>query len=606
MCRRRPSLSLRLLPCLGALLLGLPAPAMGWQSLTSQEGVPLRWYQSQIDYTPGLPGPSLPAGQDEGLSAAIQAAFDRWQAVECDLCFAEQGPSCPPEPCARHPLGLRFSARAPATVGTPCVLGLSAEPGCALDGRDPGALVFIRDPADWPFGSGLLALTLVSHRAEVGAIEAAAVLFNDAHHAFCLGPCGGARQHLPSVLTHEIGHVLGLDHSDLPGAAMGGALGWGDQGPASLSEDDRSGICHLYRVDARPQAAGPCAEGSEDRGCDGGPRQGHAAALLCLLLCVSGGLWGRRGGRGLAGGALVALICWPSPAHAFKQATAKSGAHMRWYAGNIPYTIDKDALSTEGIGQAQLRQITADSFAAWQAVPCELCHDPNGLACEPVACKAHPLGLSFAFKGFAEKLPMGLGCADGSPPPAGCAPDPAALAACEGAPNGNQITVVREAEQWCFGSHTIAMTLVSANEVSGEIADADILLNAAWKVFCAGDCVASGWDLQNTLTHEIGHFIGLDHSAAPEATMFGGAAAGETSKRSLEDDDVQGVCRSYRQAWQAQGCPPVEDTCCQAGAPGASHNPAPGALAALLLAWALLMARRKTPRVRQSGVRSRG
>ena len=52
-------------------------------------------------------------------------------------------------------------------------------------------------------------------------------------------------------------------------------------------------------------------------------------------------------------------------------------------------------------------------------------------------------------------------------------------------------------------------------------------------------------DALNTLTHEAGHFLGLDHSSDHEATMYAQAPPGEIKKRSLETDDKNGICFLY-------------------------------------------------------------
>src|SRR5207302_1668178 len=46
-------------------------------------------------------------------------------------------------------------------------------------------------------------------------------------------------------------------------------------------------------------------------------------------------------------------------------------------------------------------------------------------------------------------------------------------------------------------------------------------------------------DIQNTITHESGHTLGLDHTTDPNATMYATAPEGETSKRVLGSDDIQ-------------------------------------------------------------------
>jgi hypothetical protein len=49
------------------------------------------------------------------------------------------------------------------------------------------------------------------------------------------------------------------------------------------------------------------------------------------------------------------------------------------------------------------------------------------------------------------------------------------------------------------------------------------------------------------LTHEAGHFLGLSHSPDPTATMKAvySAASDGTSFRTLEPDDVAGICDVY-------------------------------------------------------------
>jgi hypothetical protein len=113
----------------------------------------------------------------------------------------------------------------------------------------------------------------------------------------------------------------------------------------------------------------------------------------------------------------------------------------------------------------------------------------------------------------------------------------------------------------------------------GSILDADIELNNVNYTFTTDPAHATARDhtsiadLENTLTHELGHVQGLAHTCydgttktrpvddtgAPipdcnpslplsitEATMYPYAlTAGETSKRNLSSDDVAGVCNVY-------------------------------------------------------------
>lgn len=52
-------------------------------------------------------------------------------------------------------------------------------------------------------------------------------------------------------------------------------------------------------------------------------------------------------------------------------------------------------------------------------------------------------------------------------------------------------------------------------------------------------------DLQNSMAHEFGHALGLEHSDDSEATMAATTSEGETAKRDLHPDDVLGVVSLY-------------------------------------------------------------
>ncbi len=112
---------------------------------------------------------------------------------------------------------------------------------------------------------------------------------------------------------------------------------------------------------------------------------------------------------------------------------------------------------------------------------------------------------------------------------------------------GNQNLVLWEESNWTESTDAIAITVVSPDPNTGEILDADIVMNGQHFRFDIlsnpNDTVA---DVQNTLTHEVGHLIGFNHETdEPAATMFPNAVPGELDKRDLHPDDIAGLCAVY-------------------------------------------------------------
>jgi hypothetical protein len=104
---------------------------------------------------------------------------------------------------------------------------------------------------------------------------------------------------------------------------------------------------------------------------------------------------------------------------------------------------------------------------------------------------------------------------------------------------------------------TLAVTLTTS-QIQGSqsvITQADIIFNPNPSGMCFVATPVSGGtlppcpnpsdsaqDLQTVLTHEIGHFFGLDHSAVVAATMFPFAP---TVRETLSYDDVAGISNTY-------------------------------------------------------------
>lgn len=111
-------------------------------------------------------------------------------------------------------------------------------------------------------------------------------------------------------------------------------------------------------------------------------------------------------------------------------------------------------------------------------------------------------------------------------------------------PNAN--VILFQDTKWVYHgpNDTLAKTTVTFDHETGEILDADIEVNHAYNELTVHDDNVV-YDLRSIMTHEIGHFIGLDHTPDTEATMFAAYDEGDTKQRTLETDDVDAACEVY-------------------------------------------------------------
>jgi hypothetical protein len=159
------------------------------------------------------------------------------------------------------PVEIDLAARAWSTI--PCT-GLRLRYGGASTsppGDDGASVVYVHEIA-WPpaLTAGALAQTVL-HTDAQGGLRDADVHVNAVDWVFSEDGAKG-RPDFRSIVTHELGHAIGLAHSTDPAATMwasyGGGLAW-----RSLEADDRAGACALYPGQGAPGCpADPCPAGT--------------------------------------------------------------------------------------------------------------------------------------------------------------------------------------------------------------------------------------------------------------------------------------------------------------------------------------------------------
>lgn len=110
-----------------------------------------------------------------------------------------------------------------------------------------------------------------------------------------------------------------------------------------------------------------------------------------------------------------------------------------------------------------------------------------------------------------------------------------------------------------FDASALAVTTVTFAPSSAAIYDVDVELNSDQASFTLPD-QAPRADLLSIVTHEAGHFLGLNHSLHNDATMYYSYRQFDTSQRTLNDDDVAGICATYpegRELLAGNSCEPI-------------------------------------------------
>lgn len=275
-------------------------PCHAWQQYHTTQGKPMRWSVESLKH------PLVLDLDDSGLSndslspaavlQATQTALLQWQQLNCPM-EATEGvqAQCADGSAASRPLGIEFGSpewRPAQAIGLGCAA--TAELPCATLGPNGNQITFVHAANNWPYGKGVIAMTVVSAVKSTGLIADADIAVNDAGYSFCLATCLPGQIHFGEVILHEAGHFLGLDHSADPAAVMFAKPPEVINKMGALAADDKAGACAAYAATAAAPTCSPLGgtAASDSGGCGAGAAGSGWPSMGLLLAAVVG--WARR------------------------------------------------------------------------------------------------------------------------------------------------------------------------------------------------------------------------------------------------------------------------------------------------------------------------
>lgn len=216
--------------------------------------------------------------------------------------------------------------------------------------------------------------------------------------------------------------------------------------------------------------------------------------------------------RAAALSVVTALLLAPAPSSAYLKSGFQVGdrtVSLRWQRTPVRYFVTDRAVP--GVNAIQFRDTLARAFASWQDLP--------------------TASITFEFAGFTAANP-----GDG---------DSLSTLGFRPRPDLERV---------------LAQTEFLVNTTTGEIVESDILFNSTftWSIASSGE--SGRFDVESIALHEIGHLLGLGHSAIGETEMRPGGqrviaaetvmfpiafSSGNIEGRRLRPDDIAGASDIY-------------------------------------------------------------
>lgn len=246
-----------------------------------------------------------------------------------------------------------------------------------------------------------------------------------------------------------------------------------------------------------------------------------------------------QSGRALALLLTVAASAWATPAQAFCRATTcdpakescnvdgttqciTTGQPLAWHNACITINIQADGAPKARISPAATAELVQRAFDTWLNVDCGDGQRPSidVVVGGPVECATSEYSMDHH--------------------------------------NANIVMFREEAWPYKGAEDALGLTRLRFNKDTGELWDADIELNTLDEPLSVDDPEDDEVDLASLITHEVGHLLGLGHTLTEGATMQAGYHNGSTQLRTLQADDIAGICAIYppEREVASQSCEP--------------------------------------------------